>query len=313
MQYSGQILLMGTNSDQLKRIKCVVRCAVVMAYHFILETYFLLDQKAMFSTIPLSQVVDLALKTHKLSSIGAGNATSCNGDLGAGSGATYTTDIPISNGYHEEGSQYVRPELVANSSFSFDTYNRVLFSRMSSLSASFKTLMEENAPLFSDSPRTLSSYLSFNEKNQDGQGQTDADVVISPEAVDQYEIEPKLSMDEEKENGNLPQNLPSISSYAHDTQNTNGENEEHKDDIKAVLDSESILVLMSSRNSARGIMCDHSHFSHIKFYRNFDVPLGKFLQDNLLNQVFRILYFFRFLIEQYHSFSSVLGPFSIGY
>lgn len=264
----------------------MVRCAVVMAYHFILETYFLLDQRAMFSTIPLSQVVDLALKTSELSSINAGNATSCNGDLGAESGATYTTDIPIMNGYHEEGLQYVRPELVANSSFSFDTYNRVLFSGIPSLSASLKTLMEENAPLFSDSHRILSSYLSFNEKNQDGQGQTDAEVAISPEAIDQYEIEPKLSMDEEKENGNLPQNLPSISSYAHqDTQNTNGEHEEHKDDIKAVLDSESILVLTSCRNSARGIMCDHSHFSHIKFYRNFDVPLGKFLQDNLLNQV----------------------------
>lgn len=54
-----QILLKGTHSDELKRIKCVVRCAVVMAYHLILETSFVVDQRAMFSTIPAENVADI--------------------------------------------------------------------------------------------------------------------------------------------------------------------------------------------------------------------------------------------------------------
>ncbi|KFK32061.1 hypothetical protein AALP_AA6G194500 [Arabis alpina] len=45
------ILLKGSDSDELKRVKKVVEYSVTLAYHLILETYFLLDHQEMLSTI----------------------------------------------------------------------------------------------------------------------------------------------------------------------------------------------------------------------------------------------------------------------
>lgn len=276
------ILLMGADSDQLKRIKCVVRCAVVMAYHFILETCFLLDQRAMFSTIPISEVVNLALTNQELSPRGASDPASCNGDSIVDSGASIT--VPISDEFGEEVTQYLNSEPEANLSFSFESYNPLILSGLSSLSASLKKVMGDNFPLISSSSQAMSTYFGFDGRTSDDQGQTDIQIPISQKTIDHCDIEIKVAADEEKEHDHrqshpLPMPL--------ETQMSSGDYEEHipsKDDIKAVLDSESILVLMSSRNSSRGTMCEHSHFSHIKFYRNFDVPLGKFLRENLLNQ-----------------------------
>ncbi|KAL3504039.1 hypothetical protein ACH5RR_033880 [Cinchona calisaya] len=280
------IFLMGADSDQLKRIKCVVRCAVVMAYHFILETYFLLDQRAMFSTIPFSEVMNFANQV--LSPGNASDPISWNGESMGESGASCTIDIPISNGFHEEGTEYLNSAAEANSSLSFESYNPVILSGLSSLSASLKKAMGDNFPLFSTSRQAMSTYFGFDEGKPDDRGESSVDVPISPKAVDYCDAEIKVIGDEEKEYDHVQPHSPSTLSEAPlQTQMSSGDYEEHipnKDDIKAILDSESILVLMSSRNASRGTMCEHSHFSHIKFYRNFDVPLGKFLHDNLLNQ-----------------------------
>ncbi|CDP19435.1 unnamed protein product [Coffea canephora] len=276
------ILLMGADSDQLKRIKCVVRCAVVMAYHFILETYFLLDQRAMFSSIPISEVVNLALTNQELSPHGASDPTSCNGDPVIDSGASST--IPISDEFGEEVTQYLNSEPEANLSFSFESYNPLILSGLSSLSASLKKVMGDNFPLISSSSHSMSTYFGFDGRTSDDQGQTDVQIPISQKTIDHCDTEIKIAADDGKGH-DRPQSHPLPMPF--ETQMSSGDYEEHipsKDDIKAVLDSESILVLMSSRNSSRGTMCEHSHFSHIKFYRNFDVPLGKFLHENLLNQ-----------------------------
>ncbi|KAL3845590.1 hypothetical protein ACJIZ3_002993 [Penstemon smallii] len=203
------ILLKGANSDELKRIKCVVRCAVVMAYHLMLETSFLLDQSAMFSTIPPSD---------------SDNSTS-------------TLDIPIFNGFHEMGSSE------SNLSLSVEPYNAANFPGIS-LSTSIQKVMDDNFPVFDG-------------RNQDGLDEYGIQISSAPETVDLYD----------------------------QNHSNSGEEKMHsKDEISSVLDSESILVLMSSCNASRGTICEQRHFSHIKFYRSFDVPLGKFLQDNLLNQ-----------------------------
>ncbi|KAL8459581.1 hypothetical protein ACS0TY_036908 [Phlomoides rotata] len=165
------IVLMGGNSEELKRIKVVIRCAVVMAYHLMLETSFRLDQSAMLST------------------------------------------ISIPNGFHQNGSDA-----------SSQSYKPAAFPGLS-LSTSIQKVMDDSFPLFSNSE------MQFSDAWKHG---------------DCYVVS--------------------------------------KDEIDTVLDSESILVLMSSRNASRGTVCEQSHFSHIKFYRSFDVPLGKFLHDNLLNQ-----------------------------
>lgn len=227
---------MGANSDELKRIKCVIRCAVVMAYHLMLETSFLLDQSAMFSTISPGEVVDLSGQK----------------DSDAETNMPFMIDIPISN---------------RNSSFSFKSYNPAAFPGFS-LSTSIQKVMNDNYPIFSDYSEIVSSSVGFDGSNQDGQAEDEIHISAEQNLLTDEHPDLPESSDTGKHSDSAEDQILS------------------KDEISAVLDSESILVLMSSRNASKWTICEQSHFSHIKFYRSFDDPLGKFLHDNLLNQVF---------------------------
>ncbi|KAK6787195.1 hypothetical protein RDI58_015720 [Solanum bulbocastanum] len=233
------ILLMGANSDELKKIKCVVRCAVIMAYNLILETSFLLDQKAMFSTIPLSQVVN----------------------------STATDDPPAVSG--EQGDSLL-----------FEPYNPVL-SGLSSLSASLKKVMGDNFPLCPASGQSMPSCFIDNGSNEDDQEQTDTQVPDTTEVVNQSDTDQKVTTcDDEMASKKEQLHTPIVSQGESLESQVSGN---MGNGVKS-MDTESILVLISSRNASKGTMCAHGHFSRIKFYQNFDIPLGSFLQQNLLSQ-----------------------------
>lgn len=53
----------------------------------------------------------------------------------------------------------------------------------------------------------------------------------------------------------------------------------------ALSDHQSILVSASSRCVWKGTECEKSHLFRIKYYGNFDKPLGRFLRDNLFDPV----------------------------
>ncbi|KAK7279745.1 hypothetical protein RJT34_24802 [Clitoria ternatea] len=272
------ILLKGSHSDELKRIKCVMRCAVVMAYHLILETSFLVDQQAMFSTIPAESVADILL-TNKKSNDSAPISSSipsleCSDENGLAS-----TDIPICNGIHEKHTNGVNFKSEELSPFSYEPYNPAVFSGFSAISSSLKKVMGESFPFSSSAPyQSLSAYFGFDGRKPDGQTDKSISILECPEADENTMIE-----------DNSAQSLPSPVYLDSNGDMSKGDGNDRKelqskDDINAVLDSQSILVLMSSRNALKGTVCQQSHFSHIMFYKNFDIPLGKFLQDNLLNQ-----------------------------
>ncbi|KAL8481985.1 hypothetical protein ACS0TY_028218 [Phlomoides rotata] len=255
------ILLMGANSDELKRIKCVVRCAVVMAYHLMLETSFLLDQTAMFSTISPNEVVDLALTNGNSNLNGTDEATILGQKHSDGEAdKSFPHDIHISNGFHEIESQNQISSSEGNSPLSFEAYNPATFPGFS-ISTSIQRVMDDSFPLFSD---------SIDERNQNDKAENGIQISNDAEVVDHCGNKLKDGYEGENLLNNEQPHLPDSSQC--------------KDEINSVLDSESILVLMSSRNASQGTICEHRHFSHIKFYRSFDVPLGKFLEDNLLNQ-----------------------------
>ncbi|KAL6560072.1 hypothetical protein OROHE_006310 [Orobanche hederae] len=52
----------------------------------------------------------------------------------------------------------------------------------------------------------------------------------------------------------------------------------------SVSDHRSILVSLSTRCVWKGSVCEHAHIFRIKYYGNFDKPLGRFLQDHLFDQ-----------------------------
>lgn len=253
--------------------------AVVMAYHLILETSFLVDQRAMFSTIPFDRLTNLSPTRPQYPVV---DEAVSNDD------ALSVSDVPVSNGFLE-GASSLNLEGEDNSSLSYEPCNPVVLSGLSSF------------PIVSSTPNhSLPSYFGLTGRENPGETITSVPILKSPEAFDNCELEVKGGSDEEK---SLDSERPLLSSVSSDVPlgdiKSDARNEDQmrsKDEISTVLDSQSILVLMSSRNASRGLICEQSHFSRITFYRNFDVPLGKFLQDNLLNQVSKIPFIMMFSV-----------------
>lgn len=57
------------------------------------------------------------------------------------------------------------------------------------------------------------------------------------------------------------------------------------DEVDDVLESQSILILLSSQCITKQVICEQSRLSRIRYYGNFDVSLGRYLQDILQKQV----------------------------
>ena len=288
-----QILLKGAHSDELKRVKCVIQCAVIMAYHLILETSFLVDQRAMFSTIPFAgvangmstEVANVLSRDQESTKIDSDSYVPCVEEATAES-ESHKDDILISSGFHDEDLYNSNRESEGNTPL-YEPYNPAILSGFSSLSASLKKVVGKNFPLASSSYESLSSYLGFNGRESNDQFTQSISASTYPKALDHYDVEDKSSSDEEK-SLNVEQSQSSYECLeATQELKNDGDNDEiqSKDGINAMLDSQSILVLMSRRNALKGTVCEQSHFSHIMFYKNFDVPLGKFVRDNLFDQV----------------------------
>ncbi|KAJ7969722.1 1-phosphatidylinositol-3-phosphate 5-kinase [Quillaja saponaria] len=281
------ILLKGTHSDELKRIKCVLRCAVVMAYHLILETSFVVDQKAMFLTIPsaiVAKVADSFPTDQQMNNSVSSNSRVPSFKESTANTEPLTIDIPISSGVHDGSSDSLKLDSEASSPCLYEPYNPVIFTGFSSLSSSLKKVIGDSFPFASSAPyQSLSAYFGFN-----GEEPNSRIRAAVSEADDNSGIEAQNNSDEDKSRNGGRSPSSSVFSEGHLERKTVGgcigEQTQTKDDINPVLDSRCILVLMSSRNALKGTMCEQIHFSHIMFYRNFDVPLGKFLRDNLLNQ-----------------------------
>ncbi|XP_056163414.1 putative 1-phosphatidylinositol-3-phosphate 5-kinase FAB1D isoform X3 [Syzygium oleosum] len=275
------ILLKGSHSDELKKIKSIVQCSVSVAYHLILETAFLVDQRAMFSTIPFAGIADSSQSDHS-SPTSASNGIHDRSDGEATSNhSSCAVDVPISNGFHDGDSHHVKSELGGSSPFSYEPYNPVVFSGFSSLSASLKKVIGVNFPLASSYP-SLSSYLGFTRKEPNGHVESPTSLSASSDAVAIKDcLDDAKSPDEGEDQSFLASSevLPESVEDAHGNDPI-----ENKSDMMTVIDTQSILVLVSRRNALNGNVCEQSHFSRITFYKNFDVPLGKFLRDKILNQ-----------------------------
>lgn len=284
-----QVLLKGSHSDELKKIKYVVQCAVVIAHHLMLETSFIVDQRAMFSTMPFAVVADVWQTVEQCPTSKNGNLNvPCLDDSTAETESGITTDIPISSGLHEDTSDE-NPAKEGEAVLSSQPYNPVIFSGFSALSASLKKVIGDNFPLKSAAVcPSISTYLGLCEKEPNGKITEKNPATDISEAPDICEIEIRnSSVKEMSQDGQLPSMSVCSETPLNLTKTCGADNNQlqNKEGANAALDSQSILVLMSCRNALKGTVCEQSHFSHIMFYKNFDIPLGKFLQDNLLNQV----------------------------
>ncbi|XP_074363263.1 putative 1-phosphatidylinositol-3-phosphate 5-kinase FAB1D isoform X1 [Apium graveolens] len=277
------ILLKGTNREELKKIKLVVQYAVLVAYHLILETAFLLDQKAMFSTLPLDRLVNMSSPDQRPYFFSGEAYVPWPVDSIVKSDSSGAINIHIADGFYKEGTRDVG--LKSDSLLPYEPYKPLVFTPFLSISASINRGFGDSFPLLSSSQQPISTYLGITEEVPYSQVQSANMLSTNLVAnVKSYSLIQNINGEEKA----LDSDRTSVQRKAQlYTQNSGGDYKDQTqfmDDINRMFNADSILVLMSRRNSSTGSICEQSHFSHIKFYRNFDIPLGIFLKDNLLNQ-----------------------------
>uniref|UniRef100_A0A1J3GUN0 1-phosphatidylinositol-3-phosphate 5-kinase n=1 Tax=Noccaea caerulescens TaxID=107243 RepID=A0A1J3GUN0_NOCCA len=255
------ILLKGSHSDRLKKVKEVVQYSFILAYRLILEASFLADRQTMFSTIFTKEAISSFVAETENFPVSPSSDES----------ASEAVDIPLSSGFdaqsiqihgESDGEKAENWESDGDYVFSHEPYNPVIFTGFSSLSAK------------------LSKYLGFVQNPESVPVSVGTDV-LNISNLDSISESPEdaAEKDENQQSLLLDPGLPVSTTNSDD-----GDRSQMENDIETTtLESQSILVLVSKRNALRGIMCDQSHFSHIKFYKHFDVPLESFLRD-MFNQ-----------------------------
>nr|XP_010910903.1 1-phosphatidylinositol-3-phosphate 5-kinase FAB1A [Elaeis guineensis] len=316
------ILLKGAHSDELKKVKRVVYYTVFAAYHLILETSFFADQRLFFSGKNFVREGSGSFKDKAvlLASCDASPYSDISSIECSTSSITpvHALDIPISDGRlqkyaHEQMASIsdlgaerssLSPQLnPAVSSLGDSVDHRDLFcdklrgSRflrydssallkrgqvLSSFSVSSKKYLGKSFQ--SHTSESDSSFSGFNEK------MLDLPIFSSLEMLDRDKEATATIHQEKPDDRNINNAKPGLVSDISEpiercTCDVSDQVEmQNKDDIQSVLDPQSILVLLSTQCITKQAVCEENHLSRINYYGNFDVSLGRFLQDVLLNK-----------------------------
>lgn len=299
-------MLKGAHIDELKRVKRVLQYTIFAAYHLILETSFFADQRALFSNTDSSEGNDtLADKVVPIipapssifSDSSASNSflensthegfstmhldASRSSDYGGFSGDIDFCEDNFAQGHYPRS---LSNEIAVNQSSLLSSSDRSV-QLMPSFSASLGKLASGKFSPFLSEP--ISSYCGFKNQEHDYPSLNGRPIDSSFGTIVNG-IEANENIMEEMPNCERPETF-SVSNepVQYSTAVTTNKIEiEGKDDSDGVLSSESILVLLSSQCIEKGLFCEQSHLSRIKYYGNFDVSLGRYLQDVLLNQVY---------------------------
>lgn len=261
----------GTSRDELKKVKHVVQYAIFAAYHLSLETSFLADEGATLPKMTQGHLVAIAERAT------ADFAVSLIPDSLAPSNSEVIVD-----GYGQDGETVsLNPELAGSELLSEHLVPGYGFS----LSSSSVDCVEGNA-LFNVS-NDLASNVGFN---------------CSP-----------IQCEDKKHPTALPSNITNFSQP--ELSEISPQEERQPQDIHMLTKSErfddndvsseyfssadthqSILVSYSSRCVRKGTVCERSRLMRIKFYGCFDKPLGRYLRDDLFDQVIHFGFTFAYLV-----------------
>ncbi|GMH17561.1 hypothetical protein Nepgr_019402 [Nepenthes gracilis] len=306
------ILLRGANGDELKKVKHVVQYAVFAAYHLALETSFLADEGAFLPELPPKEQITAALPSKSLSI-----------DKSITTVPSFT--IPANERRLSSGdSQILNDQLLSNTALPgslasrFDSeLARSFFSPEGSSSQDDECATGFiHASCFSSKPSTdklisdlcldgVSSTSAADENkyveesvNENASAANNGEPVTVDHLVE-YDPEPPKAKKHEAMSKSID-----ISKYAtFSTEIVASESASLQQDCTddqcdqlgslkeelppSPLDNQSILVFLSSRCVLKGTVCERSRLLRIKYYGNFDKPLGRFLQDHLFDQSYR--------------------------
>ncbi|XP_029131071.1 1-phosphatidylinositol-3-phosphate 5-kinase FAB1B isoform X2 [Cajanus cajan] len=301
------ILLRGADKDELKKVKHVVQYGVFAAYHLALETSFLADEGVSMPEIPLNS---LALPDDKASSIQRSISTvpgfSAAGDEKLQGHEPDTEPSRILTVADLVSSTCGTGPCVSNGAsqsmpLGSSLYNSTAF--YSSIVALGNSISESHHNmLLSCTSRDRNEMDSKQPLVEENSVVDNTMVVMDDPTVDDPGTSEKLyqgiSVDT-PQNGDLKISAIQLSGSGSlspiDVQNhpeslgiTNEEPILEKEEFPpSPSDHQSILVSLSSRCVWKGTVCERSHLFRIKYYGNFDKPLGRFLRDHLFDQGYR--------------------------
>ncbi|OIT18848.1 1-phosphatidylinositol-3-phosphate 5-kinase fab1a, partial [Nicotiana attenuata] len=288
------ILLKGANGDDLKKIKRVIQYGVFAAYHLALETSFLADEGASLPELPLKSPIKVALPDkpstiqRSISMIpgfslpiaqrpldhhclGMSSHSSTNLLSGITSSSNNAPMLVEQSSLPEVSNSLASATTASNKVDLSDCLNSSHHSRLQfSDQADERNKMAPNDP-HEESPLDRgevagNDYIPNFPSNALRDAGSLSHVVESSRTshLTSELLLPEFGNSYFEELGSLKQEFPSSSS-----------------------DQQSILVSHSTRCVWKGTVCERAHISRIKYYGLSDMPLGRFLRDQLFAQNYR--------------------------
>lgn len=277
-----QVLLKGASGDELKKVKNVIHYSVFAAYHLSLETSFLADEGASLPEFPLTSPIKVALPD-KPSSFERSITMVPNNNL-------HPTEKP--QGFHQPSCQSMNDLFLDIRQSSRIVPMSETEPRGCARSPNFASTPPQEHVSDADSYKETSD-LGFREcyaakmpLNQIGETEGKDNLVSN------HVFSPEVSRQRfgfSYAHGNkLPPHLNSyeLTSLGQDSIDIHGELALLKEEfLPSPSDHQSILVSLSTRCVWKGSVCERAHLFRIKYYGCFDKPLGRYLWDNLFDQV----------------------------
>lgn len=255
-------MLKGACREELKKVKHVVQYAVFAAYHLSLETSFLADEGASLPKMTLKPSITIPDRTtadNVISSIPHSAAsTVCQAAIDAPAREEGSVGFNTELGGCESSSEHINPGPISPLSpdsmdgrlgnIPTDAHNDDLASSGGLESYSLKKFMDLRGAIVLPA--------DFKDHSQ-----PDLQDTMIKEEMQPGEIH-ELAKPEQAD-----------------------ENEVSSEYFSGTDSHQSILVSFSSRSVRTGTVCERSRLMRIKFYGCFDKPLGRYLRDDLFDQV----------------------------
>jgi 1-phosphatidylinositol-3-phosphate 5-kinase len=270
-----QVLLRGTCREELKKIKRAMQLAVFAAYHLSLETSFLADEGATLPKIP------------SISVTGAPDIS-----------ASPTDDTPDSVRNAEETH----------------SQNPTISQIFEVISAS-STLLPCAGVSQGITPECRASKFPVDPLNsQDPSNLCHPNVscnadLISPCAGSQHgdsvSLQSSIAADVCRDGALTLKNNQPCHSEDHSSNpslddfpagDTDDKDKLSAGSLSGTDNNQSILVSLSSTCIPKSLACQRSHLLRIKFYGSFDKPLGRYLREDLFDQVLLVLLYVAYCI-----------------
>ncbi|CAA3014733.1 1-phosphatidylinositol-3-phosphate 5-kinase FAB1B-like isoform X2 [Olea europaea subsp. europaea] len=286
------ILLRGASEDELRKVKHVVQFGVFAAYHLALETSFLADEGASLPELPLNSQITVSFP---------GKSSTIDRSIsmipGFAAPANEKTLGPQTVGEPQRSNCVPTPDSIKFSSVSAQEIQILQTNNLLPVSSqhakplvSSSMLGVQNIPFTeSSSFHALGKEFVLNLRESSG-GET-SEAVSALDATGYHHVADNLGDSNIKSVQNdwdTNQNCSNPSVLQPDGKHIFQKQALFKDEFPpSPSDHQSILVSLSSRCMWKGTVCERSHLFRIKYYGNFDKPLGRFLRDHLFDQSYR--------------------------